>query len=440
MSVPLDRLYDFLHDICNRDDLLIYGFYPHGSRKLEDIRILKEKHRSWFSYMTTPALIFHDQEHLLYKLYHEKDLQDYIETHIEKFPHSENSKNFKNLVAGMHLRACVLMPVGVYDQVLLCHSEKNSEDLELYQQNGFIGVYYWSHALISRDWFRFAKLDPMLIPDFNNIVHDFLIYNRSWSGTREYRLTLVELLVNQDLVSCCKTSFSEFDNQINYSQFEFRNPSLAICRYDLHELFAANDHDATASADYNSKDYSITAIEIVLETLFDDSRHHLTEKILRPIACGRPFILASTPGSLHYLRQYGFQTFDGLIDESYDLIPDPVLRLKAITQEMKRIRNLECEEKKLLWSRLYKISEQNKMLFFSDKWQDNIIKEFQYNFESAVSKLTATGKYQKELDRLALIDPIIAYNRSNDIPSHNGPTLECRNKLVQWLQEKNSLT
>jgi hypothetical protein len=41
------------------------------------------------------------------------------------------SDNQKKLLAKTHLRACIQLPFGVYDQVLLCHSEKNSENLDL---------------------------------------------------------------------------------------------------------------------------------------------------------------------------------------------------------------------------------------------------------------------------------------------------------------------
>jgi len=437
MSVPLDRLYNFLHDIANRDDLIIYGFYPHGSRKLDDLKsIYQTSSISWIKGMTTPSLIFHDQEPLNYNLYTEKDFQDYLDTYGDYYP----SDNPKNLVASLHLRACIKLPLMAYDQVLLCHSEKNSSELELYKQNGFIGVYYWSHALISRDWYRFANIDPMLMPNFDNITHDFLIYNRAWSGTREYRLTLAEIVVNHNLLLFCKTKFSEFDNHVQYTQHKFNNSTLAICRDDLHELYPTNSHDAFASADYNANDYACTAIEVVLETLFDDSRHHLTEKSLRPIACGRPFILAATAGSLQYLKQYGFKTFDGLIDETYDTIADPRKRLEAIAQEMKRISCLDYRTKKLLWTRLYAIAKQNKELFFSNEWQNSIIKEFHDNFISGVTQLTATGKYQQELERIALNDPALAACRSRDSHLGFGPTLECRKKLKNWIEEKNSLT
>lgn len=433
MSVPLDRLYNFLHDVCNHRDLIIYGFFPHGSRKLEDLIALNWQDQDWFTQMTSTYMIFHDQELLMYHLYsleHFKHLTDL------RFCH-HSSDELRALIAGMHLRSCLAAPIGVYDQVLLCHSEKNSQELELYQQHGFIGVYYWSHAIIARDWFRFAELDTVLIPNFDNITHDFLIYNRAWQGRREYRLTFAELLANKNLTSSCRMSFSEIDNDVHYTQHTFANPNLAISRNDLHELYPANLTDASSSADYTSEDYASSAVEVVLETLFDDSRHHLTEKILRPIACGRPFVLVSTRGSLQYLRQYGFETFDGLINETYDTISDPRQRLEAIVQELERISCMNPDEKKSLWTQLYAIAQRNQKLFFSAEWQDCIVKEFKDNFDSAVAQLTATAKYEKELDRIALTDHTLNQKRTLDDPSGD-PTVATRDRLKRWVQQQNN--
>jgi hypothetical protein len=433
MSVPLDRLYNFLNDLCNHYDLVIYGFFPNGSRKLQDIKMLCDTHgSSWIKSMTTPCLIFHDQEPLNYNLYSKKDFKDFVDAQPGYHP----SENPKILIANMHLRACLRSPLGAYDQVLLCHSEQNSKELELYEHNGFIGVYYWSHALISHDWFRYASLDPKLITNFENIAHDFLIYNRAWSGTREYRLMFAELLVDHDLLPNCLMTFSEFDNQVCYTQHKFSNKDFAIRRDDLHKLYPPNVHNSDASADYNSKDYANTAIEVVLETLFDDTRHHLTEKTLRPIACGRPFILTATPGSLQYLKRYGFQTFHGLIDETYDTIQNPQQRLNAIAQEMKRISCLEHSEKKALWIKLYAIAKHNQELFFSDLWHNSIVNEFKCNLDLAFKQLTATGKYQKEIERMALTDPILASYRAKT-SEFGDPSIEDRQQLKLWIQEKN---
>lgn len=438
MSIPLDRLYNFLYDVMNLDNIVIYGFLPHGSRKLADLKMWFDiKKFTWFNGMTAPCLIFHDQEPLNYNFYSNDQFYDYVDKYGGYFP----SENPKKLVASMHLRACIHLPLRVYDQLLLCHSEKNSLQLDLYQQHGFVGVYYWSHALIARDWYRFANLDSKLIPNFDNITHDFLIYNRAWSGSREYRLTLAEILAgHNNLRLCCKTKFSEFDDQTHYTKHKFNNEDLAISRDDLHKIYPANTHDSTVSADYDSNDYASAAIEVVLETLFDDCRHHLTEKTLRPIACGRPFMLAATPGSLQYLKLYGFQTFDGLIDESYDNIINPLERLQAIVREMQRISCMTQNEKKVLWEKLYAIADQNKKLFFSVEWHNSIVKEFKDNFDSGMSQLTATGKYQQELERIAINDSALADCRSSNSLIDDGPTVQDRQALANWIKNKNIVT
>ena len=431
MSVPLDRLYNFLCSICDYN-IIIYCFMPHGSKKLEDLLMFNDTSTDlpWITRMTTPNIIFHDQEPLTYNLYTKKDLVNYV---MEKNLFVPALVNF---VASLHLRSCIVEPCHAYDQVLLCHSEQNSLELNTYEQNGFIGVYYWSHAVIARDWYRYAKLDPKLTVNFENITHDFLIYNRAWSGTREYRLLLSEMLANQELISCCNMTFSEFDHNAHYTQHVFANPNFAISRDDLHLLYPANKHDANASADYNSKDYATTAIEVVLETLFDDLRNHLTEKTLRPIACGRPFILVATPGSLQYLKQYGFETFDGLIDETYDTVLDPQKRLMIIVSEMNRISCLPPGEKILLWSKLYAIAERNQKLFFSTEWHNQIVKEFKDNFDQGIKRLTATGKCWFEIDRIAETDPELAALRARDLPGWR--TLVEREQLENWIKQQNN--
>jgi hypothetical protein len=188
----------------------------------------------------------------------------------------------------------------------------------------------------------------------------------------------------------------ECDN-INYKNFNATNPALAISTYNLENYFKPADADANASADYNNLDYQHTAIEVVLETLFDDTRWHLTEKALRPIACGRPFMLAATPGSLEYLRSYGFETFNGLIDESYDAVTDPAQRLECICKEMTRISQLPYQQKQHLWHNLYQISKRNQELFFSASWQQGIFDEFVHNYNHAravIDKQVSTTNWE----------------------------------------------
>lgn len=391
MSVPLNRLYRFLQDICNRDDLIIYRFFPDGSRKITDLSPVDPQDRrrpQW-------VMICHDQEPLDPEWFERPEHALHWVSQLDRYYpqiHLYDKQNLIDLYSKLNLRMPATMPhfqsnLTPLKTMLLTHSEKRSPALDWYEKNlNFAGVYYWSHAVIARDWFRFAKYDPSL--DIKNIDTDFLVYNRAWSGSREYRLKFAELLIDAGITQSCVMGFRNTDDNVHYTKHQYRNSELAIARTDLDEHFFNNQAASTASADYMAGDYQRTGIEVVLETLFDDARLHLTEKALRPIACGQPFILAATAGSLEYMRSYGFETFAPWIDETYDTIENPAQRLQAIVQEMKRIANLDSEAKAKLYNELRNIALRNKQLFFSDAWHAGIVDEFYQNFKQALLRET----------------------------------------------------
>lgn len=381
MTIPLDRLYNFLHDISDHD-VVIYRWTPHGSRKKEDCKPLVDVSSSYFQQLVQMYMVCHDQEPLRFDEFGEPTPGHF---NIVDAPFSQ----LRNLV--------IESPCMLHDRIMLCHSELNSQELEKFEQHGAVGVYYWSHALIARDWFRYAELDPNLkkskIP--KNL---FLVYNRAWSGSREYRLKFTEMILENNLVDWCAMRFNPMDNNLHYSNYVNQNSRLQVKFKNLHKIeqhFALNDSPSYASADYESGDYQATAIEVVLETLFDDSRWHLTEKTLRPIACAQPFILTATPGSLEYLRSYGFRTFDSVWDESYDKITDPVARLTAIVELMKDIgQRLSLQD---IATNTKEICEHNQRWFFSAEFQHRVIDEYRTNLDQAVGVMSqhANGTFWK---------------------------------------------
>ena len=424
MSIPLDRLYNFLHDVVDHD-IIIYRFWPHGSKKLKDLATLIPN-PTWGRALTRPHVIFHDQEPLNFHYWtNDEFIQIWRHNNAQLTPVLHASE-YVNYQISLHLRGRVKN--NLYDYVLLVHSEKNSKEVDTYFQRGFLPVYYWSHAVIASDWFRYAKHDPVLQYDTATFTQDFLIYNRAWSGTREYRLAFADQLVRAELVKHCRTSFAPIDSGLHYSQHTFVNPNLAITKTDLETVLPANTHDSHASADYDHLDYVQTGMEIVLETLFDDSRWHLTEKALRPIACGKPFMLVATAGSLEYLRSYGFETFGNFIDESYDFIIDPVARLHAIIQEMSRISSMPLEDKIVLWDQLHKIAARNKQRFFSAEWQASIVQEYVDNMNQAMVTMNqnCTGKHWKRFhEELSIANEVTTQDQrdyvSNFLALKNSP-------------------
>jgi len=67
--------------------------------------------------------------------------------------------------------------------------------------------------------------------------------------------------------------------------------------------------------------YESTHFSIVLETYVDESHGiFVTEKMFKPISAGHPFMVLGSPNYLGTLKEFGFETFDNLFDESYDNI------------------------------------------------------------------------------------------------------------------------
>jgi hypothetical protein len=305
-----------------------------------------------------------------------------------------------NYVAGMHLRPPQVCS-NQFDLTVLVHSELNSRQLKYFVKANFVPVYIWSHAMIALDWFRYAKHDPALVYVPTQIQKTFLVYNRAWGGTREYRLYFAQQLAIHDLTSHTQTAFASVDNDTHYVDHVFANKKFQIHLHNLEQLYPPNTADSGSSADYCGADYADCGIEIVLETLFDDSRWHLTEKTLRPIACGKPFLLAATPGSLQYLRNYGFETFADVIDETYDTIADGAARLDAIIQEMKRIADLDAAAKQVLYTKLHEIAQRNKQRFFNGLF-DQVMEEYRTNLDQAmvIMQQHCTGQHRVVIGRL----------------------------------------
>jgi hypothetical protein len=396
MSIPLDRLYHYIENVTTDirgGNVLIYRFFPHGSKKFKDLR--QTKYHSWLDTRIAPQVICYDQEPLNYEFYQHIDFERERDPSNQGISITDYFNQDGVEYPQQNLRTAQLNGIfNVYDQAVLLHSELRSPEVLKYAQDQYVPAYYWSHALLARDWFRYAQHDQSL--SYKNPTKTFLIYNRAWSGTREYRLKFSDLLIDYKLIPHCQTACNthEPETGIHYQQHVFKNPNFCPTNC-LDDFYAVTTASSWMSADFEPSDYANTDIEVVLETLFDDPRLHLTEKILRPIACGQPFILAATAGSLEYLRNYGFKTFDGIIDESYDSIQDPVQRLTAIAHCMKSITNWDFNERHEKIKRMQEIAKHNQQHFFSNEFFNHIILELENNLTQALNTVINSNTGQR---------------------------------------------
>jgi len=67
----------------------------------------------------------------------------------------------------------------------------------------------------------------------------------------------------------------------------------------------------------------------------------LSEKTMKPLAYGHPFLVFCSAGTLSILKDLGFETFDDIFDERYDQIENAQLRFEHLLREVDRICNFE---------------------------------------------------------------------------------------------------
>lgn len=101
-------------------------------------------------------------------------------------------------------------------------------------------------------------------------------------------------------------------------------------------------------------------IEVISETDSMDN-FWFTEKTANCLATGKPFVLVSGQGSLARLRDMGFQTFDSVLDETYDNESNPYDRIMHLTSSLQTLYTSPSKADKL--QELYHLAHKNIELY-----------------------------------------------------------------------------
>jgi len=182
--------------------------------------------------------------------------------------------------------------------------------------------------------------------------YDFLFLN---GRLRPHRKFLIDALRQKDLLGRALWSNLgskvelEFTSQLNthkLEQIRLLPPEYEIerARHNLtpglmdggfvkHRLF----NDTWGDAIINPRAYVDSYFSVVTETIYDYPHTFRTEKIWKPMIMGHPFVAVANAGFYRDLHRAGFKTFEGIIDESFDQIQDPTLRLHHIVQVIEDI-------------------------------------------------------------------------------------------------------
>lgn len=288
----------------------------------------------------------------------------YIEMDIHPKTFEEVKKRNKDIYSR------VKSPVGYF-----ITSEKDSDDVDaICEQFGWQSRYYfyWGWAVL--DWYRgYNRTWLMKPPSERAITKTFICPNRIIGGDRRHRLlVLYHIFKNRmtnNWISCPAVCPDE-----NKTVEECVEPLTAIYP-DITEVFAQQQfpiafpnesgapmHSCWLSLFDESAD---CLLYLVNETIAKGRKLHLTEKSFKPICLKMPFIIVGTCGSLRHLRSYGFKTFDGIWDESYDLEQDDVARVQRIASLLRNLDELSIEGKQDLFDRAQDVVEYNYNHFYS---------------------------------------------------------------------------
>lgn len=281
---------------------------------------------------------------------------------------------------------------------LFINSEKSKLKKELLKNWKLYDWYFFFHGFAALSWYSELKYFSLKKNKFDKV---FICLNHNVTQKRSYRLHLLSLLKSNGLdqfgyISCPLLSQHLIKSEV------FDQNSLLSKEAKIHvfnNLYHAAQPMLLDECDYNNasaytgdvlnaegSDYHINSFwHIITETVFYEEKLHLTEKIFKPIALQRPFMLVGAVGNLQYLKDYGFQTFDQWIDESYDNELDPDIRLEKIVHEIKKLCELSPNELQQMYNEMQEVLTFNHNHFYTT-FRDLIVDELVDNFEGCVKQ------------------------------------------------------
>jgi len=127
-----------------------------------------------------------------------------------------------------------------------------------------------------------------------------------------------------------------------------------IWSYVRHGKYLPNDISSDQvhfQRHYDPSWYDSTCYSLVTETVVDTPPAiFVTEKTFKPMAFYHPFMCVAQPGHLAYLKSQGFETFENMFDESYDLMPLLDDRIQHIVAQSKSFKKEPYSQ--LTWDKL----------------------------------------------------------------------------------------
>ena len=227
---------------------------------------------------------------------------------------------------------------------------------------------FYNHGIDATDYKHLNEQSQLILNEF--------LDKEQFNTTSDY----LPIILEDDLIDNKHAVNPDLFSNDNTSQYEFRDRWVNWKWYANTELSLVTESSYTANLvlqkgifhQYIPKEDGYPYYDQIPQEI-----GFITEKTLKPIMYGHPFLLVTHPGTLRHLRSIGFETFPEWFDESYDDIDSDADRFNAIKAQIRHIANttlhIDAIKDKL---------EHNRQLFFNaktcariyDKLIDDILK------------------------------------------------------------------
>jgi len=269
-------------------------------------------------------------------------------------------------------------------------SERGEQVKALCDQYGWKSHYYFYHGWACLDWYR-GYDRSFLIPRARDRQpsQTFMSPNRIVAGKRDHRVLFLYNVFKHGLQSnhisaprICPVENVDITSIAQKYTNVYQDISSVIEQADLPRLFKGEDTQNMSSCWLsNFAEAADSLIYVPTETVYFGQRTHITEKTFKAIALEMPFVLVAPSGSLAYLREYGFQTFDSVFDESYDLETDDIRRIEQVTALLKSLDQMSVEQRLEIHQACLPIVEHNYNHFYRGGFANVLWQELQSMLE-----------------------------------------------------------
>ena len=239
--------------------------------------------------------------------------------------------------------------------------------------------YYFYHGWACQDWFR-GYDKTFLIPRAKNRqpTQTFISPNRIVGGKRDHRVLFLYNIFKHGLQNnhisaprICPAEHVDIASIAQKYTNVYQDITQVFEQADLPRIFTGEDtQEMTSCWLTNFNEAADSLVYVPTETVYFGRRTHITEKTFKAIALEMPFVLVAPAGSLAYLREYGFKTFEGIFDESYDTETDDICRIERVTKLLKELNDLSVTERQALHRACLPVVQHNFEHFYGQGFSD----------------------------------------------------------------------